>query len=91
VLLLYVLDITVLEFSKNIGDNIGQGIYFVLCSPPSSITPSPQTPFKEQGAKAELSGTKKLLTVLITLVMWRLIQKFADKRTMKQNSNFSIS
>jgi hypothetical protein len=85
------LDVTVTEFSRNIVDNIAQGIYFVLCSFSSSITPSPQTPFKKQDAKAELSETKQLLTVLIRLMVWRLIQKCADKKTMKQNSIFSFS
>jgi len=77
---LYVLGITAADFPKNIGDNIVQGIYFVLCWLSFSITSSPAIPFKEQHAKAELSETKQLLTILIRMSLWRLIQKCEDKK-----------
>jgi hypothetical protein len=77
---LCVLGITVAEFSKNIGDNIAQGIYFFLCWLSFSITSSPPIPFQGQHAKAELSETKQLLTVLIRLLVWRLIQNAPIKR-----------
>jgi hypothetical protein len=86
---LYLLGITVAaEFPKNIGDNIAQGIYFVLCWLSFSITSSSPISFKEQHAKSELSETKQLLTILIRMSAWRLIQQFEDKKKRKHHFVF---
>jgi hypothetical protein len=90
ILVLHVLDITVAELSTNIGDNIAHGIYLVLFSFSLSITLSPAIPFKGEHANAELSGAKQLLTVLIKLLVWRLIQKGVCATTLNSIS-YSVS